>query len=147
MHDLIEDCRHGSGALERLLLLHEGRSVIYVARQLGHDARLTLTRHGHVIDELDDQPRVSRSRNRGGPWLAGYSPVPDVSRAVMEALEPTPAARPVNAERMLERIADVPVTWGWADVAPADPAVVQAWESDVAAGAATVQRASRHELA
>jgi hypothetical protein len=32
--------------------------VIYVARQLGHDARLTLTRYGHVIDELDDQPRV-----------------------------------------------------------------------------------------
>jgi integrase len=25
------------------LLLHEGRSVVYVARQLGHDARLTLT--------------------------------------------------------------------------------------------------------
>ena len=40
------------------LLLHEGRSVIYVARQLGHDARLTLTRYGHVIDELDDQPRL-----------------------------------------------------------------------------------------
>jgi len=40
------------------LLLHEGRSVIYVARQLGHDARLTLSRYGHVIDELDDQPRV-----------------------------------------------------------------------------------------
>jgi integrase len=41
------------------LLLHEGRSVIYVARQLGHDARLTLTRYGHVIDELEDQPRAS----------------------------------------------------------------------------------------
>ena len=41
------------------LLLHEGRSVIYVARQLGHDARLTLGRYGHVIDELDDQPRLS----------------------------------------------------------------------------------------
>jgi integrase len=40
------------------LLLHEGRSVIYVARQLGHDARLTLTRYGHVIDELDEQPRI-----------------------------------------------------------------------------------------
>jgi hypothetical protein len=40
------------------LLLHEGRSVIYVARQLGHDARLTLTRYGHVIDELDDAPRL-----------------------------------------------------------------------------------------
>jgi len=41
------------------LLLHEGRSVIYVARQLGHDARLTLTRYGHVIDELEDQPNAS----------------------------------------------------------------------------------------
>jgi hypothetical protein len=34
------------------LLLHEGRSVIYVARQLGHDARLTLGTYGHAIDEL-----------------------------------------------------------------------------------------------
>ena len=41
------------------LLLHEGRSVIYVARQLGHDARLTLTRYGHVIDELEDRPRIT----------------------------------------------------------------------------------------
>jgi integrase len=41
------------------LLLHEGRSVIYVARQLGHDARLTLSRYGHVIDELEYQPRIS----------------------------------------------------------------------------------------
>jgi hypothetical protein len=32
--------------------------VIYVARQLGHDARLTLTRYGHVIDELEDTPRI-----------------------------------------------------------------------------------------
>jgi integrase len=34
------DLRHSFASL----LLHEGRSVIYVARQLGHDARLTLTR-------------------------------------------------------------------------------------------------------
>jgi integrase len=40
------------------LLLHEGRSVIYVARQMGHDAKLTLGRHGHVIDELEDTPRA-----------------------------------------------------------------------------------------
>jgi integrase len=40
------------------LLLHEGRSVMYVARQLGHDARLTLSTYGHVIDELDDSPRI-----------------------------------------------------------------------------------------
>jgi integrase len=40
------------------LLLHEGRSVIYVARQMGHDAKLTLSTYGHVIDELEDAPRV-----------------------------------------------------------------------------------------
>ncbi len=27
--------------------------MIYVARQLGHDARLTLGTYGHVIDELE----------------------------------------------------------------------------------------------
>jgi integrase len=49
------DLRHSFASL----LLHEGRSVIYVARQLGHDARLTLTRYGHVIDELDGTPQIS----------------------------------------------------------------------------------------
>jgi integrase len=48
------DLRHSFAAL----LLHEGRSVIYVARQLGHDARLTLTTYGHVMDEFEDQPRL-----------------------------------------------------------------------------------------
>ncbi|MDA8067528.1 MAG: site-specific integrase, partial [Actinomycetota bacterium] len=41
------------------LLLHEGRSVHYVGKQLGHGARLTLDTYGHVIDELDDAPRLS----------------------------------------------------------------------------------------
>ena len=41
------------------LLLHEGRSVIYVARQLGHDARLTLGTYGHVINELDEAPQIA----------------------------------------------------------------------------------------
>lgn len=48
------DLRHSFASL----LLHEGRSVIYVARQLGHDPRLTLTRYGHVIDELEDRPPI-----------------------------------------------------------------------------------------
>ena len=48
------DLRHSFASL----LLHEGRSVIYVARQLGHDPRLTLTRYGHVIDEFEDRPRI-----------------------------------------------------------------------------------------
>jgi integrase len=41
------------------LLLHEGRSAIYVAKQLGHAARLTLDTYGHVIDELEDAPALS----------------------------------------------------------------------------------------
>jgi integrase len=47
------DLRHGFASL----LLHEGRSVIYVARQLGHGAQLTLGTYGHVIEELEDAPR------------------------------------------------------------------------------------------
>ena len=48
------DLRHSFASL----LLHEGTSVIKVARQLGHDARLTLSTYGHVIDELDGQGLV-----------------------------------------------------------------------------------------
>ncbi len=48
------DLRHSFASL----LLHEGRSVIYVARQLGHDARLTLGTYGHVIDELEGAPQI-----------------------------------------------------------------------------------------
>jgi integrase len=48
------DLRHSFASL----LLREGSGVIYVARQLGHDARLTLTRYGHVIDEIEDMPRL-----------------------------------------------------------------------------------------
>jgi len=41
------------------LLLHEGRSVIYVAEQLGHGAQPSLETCGHLIDELADAPRLS----------------------------------------------------------------------------------------
>ena len=49
------DLRHSFASL----LLHEGRSVIYVARQLGHGAQLTMRTYGHVIEELEDAPRIS----------------------------------------------------------------------------------------
>ena len=48
------DLRHSFASL----LLHEGASVIKVARQLGHDARLTLQTYGHVIDELDGKEHI-----------------------------------------------------------------------------------------
>ncbi len=37
------DLRHSFASL----LLHEGRSAIYVARQLGHGAGLTMSTYGH----------------------------------------------------------------------------------------------------
>ena len=49
------DLRHSFASL----LLHEGRSPIYVARQLGHGAALTMGTYGHVIDELEDAPRLA----------------------------------------------------------------------------------------
>lgn len=48
------DLRHSFASL----LLHEGRSVIYVARQLGHGAELTMRTYGHVIEELEDRPQL-----------------------------------------------------------------------------------------
>jgi len=47
------DLRHSFASL----LLHEGRNVVYVARQLGHGAQLTLSTYGHVIDDLEDRPQ------------------------------------------------------------------------------------------
>jgi integrase len=58
------------------LLLHEGRSVIYVARQLGHDARLTLTRYGHVIDELERSPRIEAEAAIADARLAVHTAAP-----------------------------------------------------------------------
>ncbi|HEX8160148.1 MAG TPA: site-specific integrase, partial [Solirubrobacteraceae bacterium] len=60
------DLRHSFASL----LLHEGRSVMYVARQLGHDARLTLGTYGHVIDG-STTPHRSQPRTRSGPPARG----------------------------------------------------------------------------
>jgi integrase len=48
------DLRHSCASL----LLQEGRSVIYVARQLGHTATLTMRTYGHAIEELDEAPHL-----------------------------------------------------------------------------------------
>jgi integrase len=48
------DLRHSFASL----LLAEGRTIHYVAKQLGHSALMTLNTYGHVIDELEDDVRV-----------------------------------------------------------------------------------------
>ena len=54
------------------LLLHEGRSVIYVARQLGHDAALTLA-HVRARDRRARRraPDRCRGRDPGGSCVTG----------------------------------------------------------------------------
>lgn len=41
------------------LLIHEGRSVVEVARQAGHSPTMTLDVYAHVLDEFDIVERVS----------------------------------------------------------------------------------------
>jgi integrase len=75
------DMRHSFASL----LLHEGRSVIYVARQLGHGANLTLSTYGHVIDELDNSPQLDAE---AAIWAArGGSAAPQLPKASGEATE------------------------------------------------------------
>jgi integrase len=49
------DLRHSFASL----LFHEGRSVVYVARQLGHSTAVCMRTYGHVVDELEDAPRIA----------------------------------------------------------------------------------------
>ena len=48
------------------LLLHGGRSPIYVAQQLGHGAELTMRTYGHVIDGSRTRRAFRRRRRSGG---------------------------------------------------------------------------------
>ena len=41
------------------LLIAEGRSIVEVARQVGHSASIALDTYGHVFDELEGAERIS----------------------------------------------------------------------------------------
>lgn len=64
------------------LLIAEGRSVIEVARQMGHGANLTLNTYGHVIDELaggervdaEAEIRAARAKHVPVSYLSGDHP-------------------------------------------------------------------------
>jgi integrase len=66
------DLRHSFASL----LLAEGRTIHYVAKQLGHSALMTMNTYGHVIDELEDEVRVNpeteitRARGEAPPVTA-----------------------------------------------------------------------------
>ena len=48
-------CRHSFASL----LAHEGRSLVYIARQLGHSVAVCANTYTHVMDELEDAPRIA----------------------------------------------------------------------------------------
>ena len=64
------DLRHSFASL----LLHEGRDVIYVARQLGHGADLTLRTYGHVIEELEGSPQLPAEEAIARAWRTRVNP-------------------------------------------------------------------------
>jgi hypothetical protein len=70
--------------------------VIYVARQLGHDARLTLSRYGHVIDELEDQPQIAAEDAIRAARVP--SQFPDAATQTDEPTTPNNEERPDSAE-------------------------------------------------
>jgi integrase len=73
------DLRHSFTSL----LLHEGRDVIYVARQLGHGAELTLRTYGHVIEELEDAPQLPAEE----AIRRAREAAPEIAGAIVEARE------------------------------------------------------------
>jgi integrase len=60
------------------LLIHEGVSIIDIARQAGHNPTMTLEVYGHVFDEFDPTERVSAEtqirRARGESVPVSYPP-------------------------------------------------------------------------
>jgi integrase len=90
------DLRHSFASL----LLHEGRSVIYVARQLGHGAELTMRTYGHVIEELEDRPQLPAEDaiREAREALAAAEDVP-VSYLSSRAVEAASMKAPANEER------------------------------------------------
>jgi integrase len=61
------------------LLIHEGRSVVEVARQAGHSPTMTLDVYAHVFDEFDISERVSAEDQ-----------ITQARRDVSESCPPTP---------------------------------------------------------
>jgi hypothetical protein len=89
------DLRHSFASL----LLHEGRSAMDIARQLGHDARLTLSTYGHVIDELDDSPQIPAEDAIRAAARARVSPVGHERKAMRNAYVPVRREGPLVAGR------------------------------------------------
>jgi integrase len=91
------------------LLIHEGRSVVEVARQAGHSPTMTLDVYAHVFDEFDIAERVSAEdqieqarRDVSGLCPPGSDTVPVTQKT------PANPYNPINLPRISFMISSVP---------------------------------------
>jgi hypothetical protein len=79
--------------------------MIYVARQLGRDARLTLSRYRHVIDEFDEQPRIDAETAIQGGSCSLSVPRAQIDAAAVKSRKPEDRAAPR-------------LSWEWSEMRP-----------------------------
>ena len=92
------------------LLIHEGRSVVDVARQAGHSPTMTLDVYAHVFDEFDiSGARVCRGSDRPGADAMCPNRV-RLPRTMAEEAQETPANpyNPISLPRISFITSSVP---------------------------------------
>lgn len=97
------------------LLIAEGRSVIEVARQMGHGANLTLTTYGHVIDELSGGDRIDAEAEIGRARRVAVSDAASASDAGEKSALEVENDRPQKVKDSDLGTEDVPVSYLSAD--------------------------------
>ena len=95
------------------LLIHEGRSVVEVARQAGHSPTMTLDVYAHVFDEFDIAERVSAEDQIAQARRDVSESCPPASAEAEESRE-TPANpyNPINLPRISFITSSVPPPMG-----------------------------------
>jgi integrase len=91
------------------LLIHEGRSVVEVARQAGHSPTMTLDVYAHVLDEFDIAERVSAEDQiiQARRDVSGLCP-PRSDEAEEPQETPANPYNPINLPRISFMISSVP---------------------------------------
>ncbi len=91
------------------LLIHEGRSVVEVARQAGHSPTMTLDVYAHAFDEFDIAERIS-AENQIAQARRNVSELcpPDLDEAEKTQETPANPYSPINLPRISFMISSVP---------------------------------------
>jgi len=95
------------------LLIHEGRSVVDVARQAGHSPTMTLDVYAHVFDEFDLSERVSVEDRIAQAWRdVSESCPPGSDGAQDQPKSPANSHNPISLPRISFITSSVPPPMG-----------------------------------